>query len=192
MFLLSFVLAISWTYAQNVTGKKEAISNPVTATTDRDPKDFPRFTSTETAEALIKDILDVLGLESNFKVKEAKVANAEADIRHHERYILYNPDFINQVNKATNSKWPSIFILAHEIGHHLDGHTVLGKNSSPAIELEADEFAGFVLYKLGASLQEAQLAMFIIAKKETSKTHPGREDRLNAIEKGWKKSESLN
>jgi hypothetical protein len=80
--------------------------------------------------------------------------------------------------------------LAHEVGHHLEGHTVLGTNSRPEIELEADEFAGFILCKMGASLEQAQLAMHYIAEMKASKTHPGRIDRLAAIEKGWNKAEA--
>src|SRR6185312_2225684 len=81
-----------------------------------------------------------------------------------------------------------IFILAHEIGHHLDGHTEAGLKSCPAIELEADQFAGFVLGKMGATLQQSQLAMYYISTIASSKTHPGRYDRLAAIEKGWNKA----
>jgi predicted metalloprotease len=35
-----------------------------------------------------------------------------------KRYILYNPEFVNKVNEVTKDKWASIFILAHEVGHH--------------------------------------------------------------------------
>jgi Zn-dependent peptidase ImmA (M78 family) len=133
--------------------------------------------------------MDAMGLASTFKIKVANVPNVEATIKHHERYILYNPGFITQVNEATKNKWASIFILAHEVGHHLDGHTEAGLRSCPAIELDADQFAGFVLCKMGATLQESQLAMYYISNMASSKTHPGRLDRLAAIEKGWDKAE---
>jgi hypothetical protein len=55
----------------------------------------------------------------------------------------------------------------------------------PKIELEADEFAGFVLHKLGATLQESQAVMKFIAKSQASKTHPARHDREEAIKAGW-------
>jgi len=134
--------------------------------------------------------MSAMGLESNFKIKEADVPNVEAKIRHHDRYILYNPQFIKDVNAATKNKWASIFILAHEVGHHLEGHTLLDINSRPSIELEADEFAGFVLHRMGASLQQSQLAMYYISNLEASKTHPARADRLSAIEKGWDKEDA--
>jgi hypothetical protein len=130
-----------------------------------------------------------MGLDSKFKIKVADVPNVEAAIKHHERYILYNPEFVNKVNEVTKDKWASIFILAHEVGHHLDGHTEAGLRSCPAIELEADQFAGFVLCKMGATLQQAQLAMHYISTIASSKTHPGRLDRLSAIENGWNKAQ---
>ena len=54
-------------------------------------------------------------------------------------------------------------------------------------ELEADEFAGFVLHKLGASLEQSQYIMYYIAKAEGSNTHPARADRMLAIQAGWNK-----
>jgi len=44
--------------------------------------------------------------------------------------------------------------------------------ANPHIELEADEFAGFVLHKLGATLKESQEVMLYISTNEASKTHP--------------------
>jgi hypothetical protein len=175
-------------HAQNVTDPSQEFSKNSAST------DLPvnGFNKTEDALQIIANIMNVVGLEPNFKVKTAKIPNVEAEIRHKQRYILYNPDFISYVNKTAGDKWPSIFILAHEIGHHLNGHTLLGISSRPDIELEADEFAGFILEKLGASLYDAQLAMKIIANIDASDTHPGRLDRMNAIEKGWRKAEGTN
>src|ERR1051326_905602 len=185
ILLLSSTLLFSLTWAQNVTSKKTVVDNTYTIKTAAGSTDLPFFDNSEDAEKIVTSIMNVMGLESNFKIKEAHVANVEARIRHHQRYILFNPDFVNQVNRVTQNKWASIFILAHEVGHHLEGHTLLDISSRPDIELEADQFAGFVLYKMGASLKQAQLAMYYIANVDASKTHPGRADRLLAIQKGW-------
>jgi len=185
ILVLSSTLLFSLTWAQNVTSKKTVVDNTYTIKTAAGSTDLPFFDNSEDAEKIVTSIMNVMGLESNFKIKEAHVANVEARIRHHQRYILFNPDFVNQVNRVTQNKWASIFILAHEVGHHLEGHTLLDISSRPDIELEADQFAGFVLYKMGASLKQAQLAMYYIANVDASKTHPGRADRLLAIQKGW-------
>src|SRR5437762_5621432 len=138
----------------------------------------------------VKEILDVVGLQSNFTMKIARVPNIEAVISHHKRYILYNPEFITGVNNATKDKWAFVLLLAHEIGHHLNGHTLKNAANRLPLELEADEFAGFVLKKLGASLKEAQLVMNYIASTEASQTHPARSDRMIAIANGWKKADT--
>jgi hypothetical protein len=131
------------------------------------------------------DILQVTGLRANFELKEARVRNIEASISHRKRYILYNPEFIDWVNRTTSDKWGTIALLAHEIGHHLNGHTIRKGGSKPKLELEADEFAGFVLYKLGASLQQSQEVMNHISSTQPSSTHPGRVARQEAIREGW-------
>jgi len=80
------------------------------------------------------------------------------------------------------------YVIAHEVGHHLNGHTIRKGGSTPRLELEADEFAGFVLYKLGASLEQAQEVMKYIATAKASSTHPSRASRMLAIEHGWDKA----
>ncbi|HET9826479.1 MAG TPA: hypothetical protein VFP87_14165 [Chitinophagaceae bacterium] len=189
ILLLAFTLCSTASWTQNITSKKTIVQNAISRGTDQGT-DLPFFSTPADAEKIISNIMGAMGLESTFRVREAHVPNVEAKIRHRERYILYNPGFINQVNEATRNKWASIFILAHEVGHHLEGHTLLDISSRPDIELEADEFAGFALCKMGATLQQAQLAMYYISTAAPSKTHPGRADRLAAIEKGWDKAES--
>jgi len=185
-----FALMLSVVWSQNITSKEDNVSDNVVTTVENKSASLPGFVSSEDAQKIIAGIMEVVGLESDFKIKAANVPNVEAAIRHHQRYILYNPEFIREVNYATRDKWPAIFILAHEIGHHLNGHTTLGVNSRPEIELEADKFAGFILSKMGATLEQAQLAMHFIASTEASKTHPGRMDRLAAIATGWNKADA--
>lgn len=49
----------------------------------------------------------------------------------------------------------------------------------------ADLFSGFVLQKLGASLDDARRAMEIFGSPTGSSTHPAKSDRLAAITRGW-------
>lgn len=139
----------------------------------------------ETAEAVVKNIMSVIGLRANFELRAANVPNAAAVIIKNKRYILYNPEFMNTVNSVSGTNWAAISILAHEIGHHLNGHTLGSEGSRPATELEADEFSGFVLRKMGASLKDAQAAMSLIASMKGSHTHPAKHLRLSSIETGW-------
>jgi hypothetical protein len=143
------------------------------------------------AEEMLSEILSVTGLKANFELKEADVLNIEASISHRKRYILYNPSFITWINDRAKDKWAAMALLAHEVGHHLNGHTIGKTGSTPELELEADEFAGFTLYKLGASLEQAQEVMKYIAKTEASKTHPARDSRMLAIQTGWNKAANV-
>ena len=137
------------------------------------------------AEQIIGQILAVVGLRPNFEIRAANVPNAAAVILKNKRYILYNPKFMSAINSVSGSDWAGISILAHEIGHHLNGHTLEAGGSRPDIELEADEFSGFVLFKLGAGLSDAQAAMGVAANQKGSHTHPPRAARLRSIATGW-------
>lgn len=146
------------------------------------------FASSTEANKVISDIIEVIGLQPKFQIRSANIPNAAAIVSSGQRYILYNPNFIATIEKATQTKWASIAILAHEIGHHLNGHTLLGGGSRPFVELEADEFSGFILRKMGASLADAQVAMKVMATQRESTSHPAKNDRLQAIANGWYKS----
>lgn len=157
----------------------EPINKPVTV-----------FASSADAKTVIAEIIDVVGLEPAFEIRSANIPNAAAVVSAGKRYILYNPQFIKALNSAANDKWAAIAIIAHEIGHHLNGHTLTGSGSRPDNELEADQFSGFVLRKMGASLDQAQLSMKMIANDYGTATHPGRISRLVSIENGWNKADA--
>jgi hypothetical protein len=148
------------------------------------------YPADKNAKQLIQQIVSVVGLKANFEIRAANVPNAAAVILDNKRYILYNSKFISDINLATRNDWAGISIIAHEIGHHLNGHTLSRTGSQPDLELEADEFSGFVLHKLGASLTDAQAAMNIAASLKASHTHPGKQDRLYAIATGWRNADN--
>jgi ribosomal protein S19 len=141
------------------------------------------------AEKVVQDIMSVIGLRANFELRASTdIPTAAAVIKKGSRYILYNPKFMNNIISATGNKWTAVSIMAHEIGHHLNGHTLDSETSKPATELEADEFSGFVLQKMGASLTDAQAAMAAIASLKGSHSHPPKNQRLSAIATGWGKA----
>lgn len=149
------------------------------------------FESDEEAQTVLNDILNTVGLRANFVIQASNVPNAAAVIDGQERYILYNRKFIRSVKKNTKTNWSAISILAHEIGHHLNGHTLSGRGSWHKMELEADEFSGFVLRRMGATLEEAQVAMNLLGSPTGSQTHPARSIRLKSIEEGWRRADDL-
>lgn len=80
--------------------------------------------------------------------------------------------------------------MAHEIGHHLSGHTLDGLGSRPKKELEADRFSGFILQKMGATLDQATATVNTFSE-EGSRTHPGRSARVAAVTNGWKAGKDM-
>ncbi|MGJ8685757.1 MAG: hypothetical protein ACSHWW_14090 [Nonlabens sp.] len=149
------------------------------------------FDSTEEAIEIIDKIVSKVGLERNFRIMSGNVPNAVAVIKPtsegHERFIIYSQSFISNLKESSKSYWSSIGVLAHEMAHHFNGHTLLVGGSRPSIELEADKFAGFVLAKMDANISQAQ-SMFnndLMYQEHENETHPATSARLEAIAVGW-------
>ena len=153
--------------------------------------DIYSFDSDAEAEGALKRVMKFTGLPANFVIKAADVPNAQASISGTTRLILYNQLFMMKVKQATNTDWAAISILAHEIGHHLAGHTLDGLGSRPSKELEADRFSGFILAKMGATLEQSLVAIESIASDEGSVTHPPRSARIAAITNGWRSEKDI-
>ncbi|CAN5646982.1 hypothetical protein BH23GEM11_BH23GEM11_07490 [soil metagenome] len=135
----------------------------------------------ETVQALLRHV----GLPQTFELYRADIRNAAATVVEGRRVIIYDEGLMNAVRDQTQANWSAIMILAHEIGHHLAGHTLQDIGSSHETEIEADRFAGFVLAQMGASLQESQLALQLLGSESASATHPARAQRLKAVAAGW-------
>lgn len=104
---------------------------------------------------IIEEIFSYSGLPSNFILYEADIQNAIATIIDDQRYIIYDSDFLENVDKSSMSYWSSISILAHEIGHHLSGHTLLMKSSKHSSELDVGrriKFAAVESYPGGGTI----------------------------------------
>ena len=146
------------------------------------------FRSLGAAERAAARIMDASGLVADFEIVVAPgTNNAYATIRSGYRIIIYDPEFLRDIERRTD-EWGPISIMAHEVAHHLQGHSVHGGGSNPPDELDADFFSGFVLQKLGASLDSAQAAMRLIASPRGGPTHPPRRERLEYIARGWRKA----
>lgn len=144
------------------------------------------FSSVYEAGDYIRTMLGHINWQENFQIQEQNgINNAYAAIIRNQRYIVYDNDFLENLDGYAGTKWASISVLAHEMGHHYRNHVVDRQGSTPPKELEADYFSGFVMAKMGASLPEARAAMEKIAAARGSSSHPARADRLAAIAQGW-------
>jgi hypothetical protein len=149
------------------------------------------FEPDKVAKEAVSKIVQYTGLTPNFIiVSDKKVNTAIAYLKNSKRYISYNPKFIEKLNTKTATNWAAVSVLAHEIGHHLSGHTLL-KSSSPGNELIADKFSGFILYQMGAKLKDAKAALSAIGHEMDTTKHPPKNARLEAIQEGWLEAELL-
>lgn len=160
------------------------------------------FTSDIESENAIDKIMSVIGTSQKPILQACNnINNAVAAVYKGQRYILYDRKFIKSLTTGSNKYWSNMFILAHEIGHHINGHSLdillyvnnvidpKSLNEKRNQELEADEFAGFVLAKLGATLNETSKVLLNIPQitNERSSTHPSRDKRIMSVETGFKK-----
>ena len=144
------------------------------------------FASVYEAKSYIDNMLNHINWQQNFQVREQNgINNAYATIMNNQRYIVYDNRFLERLDSYAGTKWASISVLAHEVGHHYHNHVLSNGGSSPSRELEADFFSGYVMAKMGASLEQAKAAMSEIASPRASSSHPAKADRLNSIAKGW-------
>lgn len=155
----------------------------------------PRFSDTKRlhnpkpeAVKVIEWLSETVGIEPNFKVYGAKMEEgsniaAFAAIRSGTRYIVYNSDVLFTSPSNTVSLL-DITVMGHEIGHHTSGVTAVGSTSPHAGELEADMVSGHMLRVIGASREQANAVRKYYPLNPT-RTHPGRDDRINAILQGW-------
>lgn len=145
-----------------------------------------KFQSVYEARDILKNMLDTIQWKENFNIREQNgIRNAYATIINQQRWIVYDNDFLEDLDAYTSTKWASISVLAHEMGHHYYNHVVSSTGSTPPKEIEADAFSGYVMAKLGATLEQSIAAMKAIATDQGSSSHPGKTDRVNAITKGW-------
>lgn len=176
-FILIFIFVAQFAEAQKVNQCGFIIPPASTSSS---------FQSVYEAGAYVNRMLDSINWQENFNIREqAGINNAYATIIRNQRYIVYDNAFLENLDNYARTKWASLSVMAHEMGHHYRNHVVDVRGSTPAKEIEADYFSGYVMAKMGASLSEAMAAMQQIASERASSTHPAKSSRLTAITQGW-------
>jgi hypothetical protein len=147
-------------------------------------------------DGIIKKILGVVGLQNKIKLYSFPNSNncsavcIENEVGS-DRYIMFDRPFLQRFEKSTN-QWFVVGVVAHELGHHLNGHTLSGYGSRPDNELEADAFAGFIMQKLGASREDAKAIFSFLDPEQGPPSHPKRAQRYLAVERGWNEASNKN
>ncbi len=139
-------------------------------------------------------ICRAVGLSQNFAVLAGDVDAAQARLIGNTRQIVYNEDWLRQAEIYSDSGVPAVVVLAHEIGHHLNGHTLDpipadvvppdGLRFRLREELEADLFAGGITARLNFAYT-AGLPAFAKTDEKPTIDHPSRKERENHFKAGW-------
>lgn len=144
------------------------------------------FQSIYEARDVVNQMLKTINWQENFRLQERNgIQNAYATIINNVRWIVYDNNFLENIDAYAKTKWASISIMAHEMGHHYHNHVVSSTGSTVPKELEADAFSGFLMAKMGANKQQSIAAITAIASERASSTHPAKADRIKAISQGW-------
>ena len=145
-----------------------------------------KFQSVYEAKEVVNSMLDNIQWKENFNLREQNgIQNAYATISRGQRFIVYDNNFLEDIDEYAKTKWASVSIMAHEMGHHFYNHVVSNQGSTVPSEIEADAFSGYMLQKKGATLMQALAAMNAIGTDKQTQTHPAKNDRLNAITRGY-------
>lgn len=138
-----------------------------------------RFPDSEQVIQMVKDIRELSEADNNFEVVQTNVENVSAVMDKGKRYLLYSLDFIEKASSI------EIYgALAHEIGHHANGHT-FDENRRKIEETEADVFMGYILSKKGFS----QLQITGLLKKLPSSYNIPLGERDNNVYIGYNKAD---
>jgi hypothetical protein len=188
--IIFFFLVVSASYSQTSDALKLCVALQ------------DNFTSNTEANNAVDKILSVIGTSQKPILQPcSNINNAVAASYKGQRYILYDKDFMESLTVGRNKYWSNMFILAHEVGHHINGHSldiILYQNdvinpkslsTRRSQELEADEFAGFVLAKLGATFNQTSKVLLNIPKisNDYDSTHPSTDKRIRAVKNGWER-----
>lgn len=133
----------------------------------------------------VKLICEKAFINPNFIVKRANVDNAIATIDdNNNRIIYYSQAFFQTLNNETFK----IAILAHEIGHFVNNHTFSKNDRRPSDELEADQFAGSILCKLGYQMEDTRNLLVQQCSTQGDGYYPPRSARIESFAYGFEKA----
>ncbi|NDC77320.1 MAG: hypothetical protein EBZ67_05555 [Chitinophagia bacterium] len=155
------------------------------------------FMSETEVNNLVTEMLDRIGAKNRYVIVACpQLENCQATLFQGRPYILYNPDFLGRdkrlsfsnsdLPKVSGQDWETLTVLAHELDHHINNHILnpLPGATQHERELEADESAGFIIYLMGGSLDQAT-QVFATVPEQGTYTHPGRAARVTSVRKGW-------
>lgn len=144
---------------------------------------------TQQAVDFLNQVVDQIALASRFNINMGNLRGqiALAYYEDNTQVIFVDKKAVEKIKQDLQSSWPEVFIIAHEIAHHMNRDMDNGDPINKEDELRADKFAGYVLYKMGATRYQTLNALRALNYKY-SDTHPPVEKRKEAASSGWEKA----
>ena len=106
---------------------------------------------------MFRELLSKSGKDLNVIVKASNVPEVAAATSGNERLLLYNQFALDRLQQGGQKDWRLTMLIAHQIGHHASNHDFnLPPELRIEIELEADRFAGYLMFQLGATIPDIQ------------------------------------
>jgi len=151
-----------------------------------------------TAEQILKVLSDTAPFNpESIRLRDArdpelKAQGAAAQICNiNQRWIFYDPDFVEQIRAKGQSNWPKYFLFAHEVAHLFNNDP---QDHHRDQELQADRAAARWLTSIGASVQDLVDSVNAFVTNETQEPdYPSRCDRISGVIRAYnEEAEILN
>lgn len=160
---------------------------------------YPQRYAEPVIQRLVNRIARMAGVEYRIEVLQSDSLQAcstsfkEEPGQHKRPVISYNPVFIEQMESI--NRWAAIAAFAHEVAYHYN-NDLYGKYlanysdndtsyKARQREIQADKFAGWVLWHEGAKLRDA-LTLYNLPKfRDPYSADPERNERRSLMRAGW-------
>jgi hypothetical protein len=113
---------------------------------------------------------------------------AYASYRGSQAFIAIGRACVGYLRQDGALRWSAAGTLSHEVGHIVRGH-IYNYGSHHWEETEADEFAGEMLQRLGATLEQALVRPSTFRPDRTD-SHPERSVRMESYARGWMRAKA--
>jgi len=189
LFLSTLVFSSSTIVDRNISDKKAICSFSIYGGYGNQMPNFNKAkkVTEETDKSGIFDVIN--SMKEKLKINprldiylQSNLDNAYALLKDGKRSLIFDVNFLEKVNKHCGSEWCAIQIIAHELGHHINGFS----EDSHQNELGADYWSGYILSKLGASLESTLKGIQTYGSEYDTDTHPNVYKRSEAIEEGYR------
>ncbi len=141
---------------------------------------------------IMNAIMGFTGLPQNFKLYRGNINRAIATSVNKQRVIIYNKALFQSMGVLDSAYWSAMFILAHEIGHHL-AYNLSDTAGLATAELQADMFAGALLFKMGADSNQVTAVFYrgVISESDANKNRPSITKRMAVVKQSWQDAAQL-